>query len=427
MSAPMSKRSTCLRWLSTFDTFSFARALACAVLVCAALLGAALLGVTSSAYAAECVQDSEVCVQGPATRMIGGHPVYRDCWRTTSQYSCVSPNSNEDCQPLRNRGCSQVGSTCVESNAKGVCMVYEQAFQCHLASGTTSTVTNCGGQQFCIDGRCFDTSHAPDADFARAIAGLEAQREAGQYIDPNNLLVFKGYDNRCRKKLFGLVNCCKGGGNAGSLLSNMNLIAGASGQITGAVGSSYTYDALFASDAPNVVIEGFEALFGAGGGSSALAGLIAGDLSVGSFVQALVPGPWTIVILAIQLSGLLSCDQAEQILAMKKDNQLCHSVGSYCSSKIRIIGVCVQTTQTYCCFNSRLSRILNEQGRAQLARGWGGAKGPDCSGFTVAQLQNLDFSRMDLTEFYAEIAPKLPDVGALRGQAQQRVNSYFAP
>ena len=112
---------------------------------------------------------------------------------------------------------------------------------------------------------------------------------------------------------------------------------------------------------------------------------------------------------------------------MKNDNRLCHSVGSYCSKKIPIIGSCVQTTQTYCCFNSRLARILNEQGRAQLARGWGGAKGPDCSGFTVAQLQSLDFSRMDLTAFYTEIAPKMPDVGALQQQARQRVNSYFGP
>jgi conjugal transfer mating pair stabilization protein TraN len=56
-----------------------------------------------------------------------------------------------------------------------------------------------------------------------------------------------------------------------------------------------------------------------------------------------------------------------------------------------------------------------------------GPKSPDCSGFTVAQLQSLDFSRMDLTEFYAEIAPTLPDVGTLRQKAQQRVNSYFAP
>jgi len=32
----------------------------------------------------------------------------------------------------------------------------------------------------------------------------------------NTLVVFQGYDNRCRKKLFGLVNCCKRGGSDGS-------------------------------------------------------------------------------------------------------------------------------------------------------------------------------------------------------------------
>ena len=112
---------------------------------------------------------------------------------------------------------------------------------------------------------------------------------------------------------------------------------------------------------------------------------------------------------------------------MKNDNRLCHGVGSYCSKRIPIIGQCVETTETYCCFNSRLARILNEQGRAQLGRAWGGAQSPDCSGFTIAQLQALDFSRMDLSEFYAEIAPTLPEVGTLQQQAQQRVNRYFAP
>jgi conjugal transfer mating pair stabilization protein TraN len=392
-----------------------------------ALAAAAMLAGTTLCQAADCVKNSEICVDGPATRDIGGYPVYRDCWRKTSQYSCLSQQTTDDCQPLRDRGCSQVGSTCVDTNAQGACMVYEQSWQCRVATGATSTVTNCGGQQFCIDGQCFDTSHAPDADFARAITGLEVQREAGKYIDANNLVVFNGVDNRCDKKLFGLVNCCKGGGSSGSLFSNMSLIAGAGGQLIGAVGSSYTYDALFASDAPDFVIQGFEALFGAGGGSSALAGLMAGDVSISSFIGTLVPGPWSIAMLAIQLSGLLSCDQAQQILAMKKDNSLCHTVGSYCSIKVPILGTCIQTTQTYCCFNSKLSRIINEQGRAQLARGWGGAKSPDCSGFTVAQLQSLDFSRLDLSEFYAEIAPKMPAVGALQQQAQQRVNSYFAP
>ena len=382
---------------------------------------------SAPATAADCYQTAETCVEGPETRTIGGYPVQRDCWRYRASYTCVSQNSTDDCQPLHDRGCSQVDSRCMDTNPQGACMLYEQTWQCRVATGTTSAVTNCGGQQFCLDGRCFDTGYAPDADFARAVAGLEAQREAGRYLDPNTLEVFKGYDNRCRKKLLGLVNCCKGGGTNGSLFSAFSLITGAGGQAIGAIGSSYTYDALFTADAPALVIAGFEALFGAGGGSSALAGLIAGDLSVGSFVTSLVPGPWTLAMLAIQLSGLLSCEDAEQVLAMKRDNRLCHGVGSYCSARLPIIRTCIETTETYCCFNSRLSRIINEQGRAQLGRGWGGAQGPDCSGFALTQLQALDFSRMDLSEFYAEIAPTLPNLGDLQQRAQQKVNSYFGP
>lgn len=392
-----------------------------------ALLLTMLAVAATSVRAADCQKAAESCVEGPETRNIGGYPVYRECWRYRSQYSCVSQAMTDDCQPLRNRGCSQIGSSCVDTNPQGACMLYEQTWQCRVSSGSTSTITNCGGQQFCLDGKCFDTGNAPDADFARMVTAMEVQREAGKYVDPSTLVVFQGYDNRCRKKLFGLVNCCKGAGSSSSLFSNLNLILSAGGQVMGAVGSSYTYDALFVSDAPNMVLAGFEALFGAGGGSSALAGLVAGDLSVELFVQSLAPGPWTIAILAIQLSGILDCEQAEQILAMKRDNRLCHGVGSYCSSRLPIIRLCVETTESYCCFNSRLARILNEQGRSQLGRSWGGPQSPDCSGFTVAQLQALDFSRMDLTEFYAEIAPTLPDVGAMRSRAQEKINSYYGP
>ena len=392
-----------------------------------ALLLTMLAVAATSVRAADCQKAAESCVEGPETRNIGGYAVYRECWRYRAKYSCVSQAMSDDCQPLRNRGCSQIGSSCVDTNPQGACMLYEQTWQCRVSSGSTSTITNCGGQQFCLDGKCFDTGNAPDADFARMVTAMEVQREAGKYVDPNTLVVFQGYDNRCRKKLFGLVNCCKGAGSSSSLFSNLNLILGAGGQVMGAVGSSYTYDALFVSDAPNMVLAGFEALFGAGGGSSALAALVAGDLSVELFVQSLVPGPWTIAILAIQLSGILDCEQAEQILAMKRDNRLCHGVGSYCSLRLPIIRLCVETTESYCCFNSRLARILNEQGRSQLGRSWGGPQSPDCNGFTVGQLQALDFSRMDLTEFYAEIAPTLPDLGAMRSRAQEKINSYYGP
>ena len=175
------------------------------------------------------------------------------------------------------------------------------------------------------------------------------------------------------------------------------------------------------------MIAGFEALFGAGGGSSALAGLIAGDLSVGSFVTSLVPGPWTLAMLAIQLSGLLSCEDAEQVLAMKRDNRLCHGVGSYCSMRLPIIRTCIETTETYCCFNracraSSTSRAAHNSAAAGAVR----HRAPTAAA-SRSRSSTLDFSRMDLTEFYAEIAPTLPNLGDLQQRAQQKVNSYFGP
>ena len=385
----------------------------------------ALLLSSTAAIAADCQKLSEACVDGPATKQISGYAVYRDCWRYQASFNCVSQKTVDDCQPLRDRGCSQTGSSCIDTGSNGLCLLYEQTYQCKVASGTTSTVANCGSQQFCMEGNCFATGYRADADFAKSVAMLEALREAGRYIDPDSLQVFKGYDNRCHKKLFGLVNCCSGGGTDLPLFTNLNLILAGGGQVLGAVGSSYTYDALFAADAPQAVMAGFEALFGVGGGSSALAGLMAGDVSVASFVGSLAPGPWTVAMLAIQLSGILNCEEAEKVLAMKRDARLCHGVGSFCSKRIGLVKVCVEKTETYCCFNSRLARIINEQGRAQIGRGWGSAENPDCGGFSLAQLQSLDFSRMDLAEFYAEIVPTLPDAEAMRARVQQKVDSYY--
>nr|WP_255573934.1 conjugal transfer protein TraN [Erythrobacter sp. SCSIO 43205] len=54
---------------------------------------------------------------------------------------------------------------------------------------------------------------------------------------------------------------------------------------------------------------------------------------------------------------------------MNADAQgLCAYVGTYCSKKV--LGVCVTKRKAYCCFESKLSRILQEQGRKQLPKPW---------------------------------------------------------
>ena len=59
-------------------------------------------------------------------------------------------------------------------------------------------------------------------------------------------------------------------------------------------------------------------------------------------------------------------------------------------------------------------------------KGWGSGQNPDCSGFTIPQLQSLDFAAMDLTEFYASIVPKNPNLGAIQsGNSAKVPNCYY--
>ena len=37
---------------------------------------------------------------------------------------------------------------------------------------------------------------------------------------------------------------------------------------------------------------------------------------------------------------------------------------------ISSIGICVTSKDAYCCFESKLSRILQEQGRVQIGKAW---------------------------------------------------------
>jgi conjugal transfer mating pair stabilization protein TraN len=128
---------------------------------------------------------------------------------------------------------------------------------------------------------------------------------------------------------------------------------------------------------------------------------------------------------------MLSCEQKEQILAMRRGQNLCHEVGSYCSKKLPVVKTCIERTKSYCCFNSRLAKIINEQGRAQIGKGWGSAKSPNCSGFTQEEFARIDFSRIDLSEFMDEIMRniKMPDLSGIQqnmqGVVQQKVQNYY--
>jgi len=110
---------------------------------------------------------------------------------------------------------------------------------------------------------------------------------------------------------------------------------------------------------------------------------------------------------------------------MLKSSGMCHEVGGYCTASF--LGICLQKAYGQCCFNTKLGRILQEQGRPQLksfnAIGWGTPKQPLCRGFTPEEFQALDFSKMDLSEYYADIAARAE--ADIQIDMKERVDAYL--
>jgi hypothetical protein len=106
--------------------------------------------------------------------------------------------------------------------------------------------------------------------------------------------------------------------------------------------------------------------------------------------------------------GLSHCSGEEKDLAQRQKKTLCVKVGTYCAQKV--LGKCIRKKTSYCCFPTKLSRILQVQGRGQLNIGWGEPKEPQCRGFTVDELSRLDFEKLDLSELFAEITAKAKQV-----------------
>ena len=376
------------------------------------------------------------CVEGPSTKVIDGIPVTRDCWETRSTMSCSSTVSADQCAPLLAAGCTPLASSCAQTNTtSGACEIFRDQYSCPVAAETVTTATNCPSNVFCLGTSCFNIGATNDADFARSMSMLEAARESGVYLDSDRMQVFKGEANRCRDRF--LTNCCYTDG-AGAGMTNQSVFGS---------GTRLVYDILMNSENREFVVQGMSALLTSAGFSGTFSSygftiavngtaLPAGSTVVYSSSAAAGEGvvvafdPWSLVIAVIIyiVLSMLECNEGEARLALKEGARLCHSVGTYCSSCLRVLGVCVscvERTTSKCCFNSMIARIVNEQGRTQVAKAWGDSGNPDCSGFSVGQLQTLDFAAMDLSEFYASLVPATPDLAAIQGINASRIRNCY--
>ncbi|RRH74418.1 conjugal transfer protein TraN [Falsigemmobacter faecalis] len=176
------------------------------------------------------------------------------------------------------------------------------------------------------------------------------------------------------------------------------------------------------------------AIFQVGGGPAVANGALQqGTISLtsgaASVMSAVMTAYTVYALISVLVEILFACSESEQELQVRKALRSTHEIGTWCSTKI--LGKCVKRKTGYCMFNSPLARIMNEQARLQLNIPWGPPENPDCRGITLAEFQNLDMERVDLSEWTGMLAASgmldmsstniesMTGVGSTLGRAQE--------
>ena len=125
------------------------------------------------------------------------------------------------------------------------------------------------------------------------------------------------------------------------------------------------------------------------------------------------------------LVSLAGCTRGERLLAEERHAGNTHYLGRRCTR--RILGVCVRRERAWCVFGSKLGRILQEAARSQLGIGWG-----SCRGFTVAEMERIDFEAVDLSEFTENLIDggrepsiELPEAGQAGEVMRARIRDFY--
>jgi conjugal transfer mating pair stabilization protein TraN len=394
-----------------------------------------------------CELQTKVCTQGPETRVIDTVPVTRDCWAYQEEFACIGKDATEECESISGKSCVKGGTSCLQyTNNSKLCAIETTTYRCLSAPAVQHTATVCDTATFCdgtVGGACFDTANPADQDFARAAGAMEAQREAGVYA--KDLQLFRGTAGTCKVKVLGgstIKSCCKGQPGGGAFKNSAILNAGMSAGMTIVgeagkealrAGSTYVFDALYTSVDGTFLEKGIGAArdwaSGIGDGvfnpSFSFYGFtFTFDFTNGFQFTGFDPVSFAIAVGIQLIQQWLECDNNDQMTMVKKGANLCTQADQWCSKRLPIIRTCIEKTESYCCFNSTLAKIINRQGYRQL--GWDQRQ---CGGFDEAAFNRLDFSRMDFSEFLAEVSNP-PDgrnvMNARTGMNVGRlVNNYY--
>ncbi|MBW5414830.1 conjugal transfer mating pair stabilization protein TraN [Pseudomonas sp. MAG002Y] len=321
---------------------------------------------------------------------------------------------------------------------------------------------SCQRSVSCMGAECIGITREVSQDFDKAASLLQAAQFMGEDLacaeaDATTNVeceIFKAEPGECKKAIGGSVDCCEQPTNVsvGDYLAlvlavpkiDSALMSIKSHSALGSIQSSYAalrnpvvntfqpitkpftsfYDGIIglkdkaietvqkqlASQLDKLFVNamGTAAEQGGTGAAGAAAGeatdIVLGDTAGGQIVQGassalgfLMTVYTYYVVAMIIIEMIWECEKEEFELNAQRELGNCHKVGKYCKTKVA--GLCIEERESYCCFNSPLSRIIQEQARPQLGKNWGDAEEPECGGLTIDEIGQLNWDTIDLTEW----------------------------
>ncbi len=407
------------------------------------------------------------------------------------QRQCPTSNggNRNSCSVLEaNPRCGFISSRCVggAAGSSGACYVKEETWDCgydtEIPTASSSTSYRCAGPIRCMGTECTTPKQEANEEFTQAAGALQVAQFVGHDSECTGLdgksnvtcTTFTGKPYECKKAVGGIVDCCQSPGgismaqymdllfamnkldNAVMAMDSNSMVRGAWEVLREPVADSWT-----------AVSDWFSSAWNSISGSTTAVSETALDTTVSSFRQDLLSETanwvaetfgqgtadlffntgasgavelggtagtamswimtaylyYSLFILAVNL--IWKCEQKEFELGAQRELKLCTHVGSYCASKA--LGSCVEKRESYCCFNSPLSRIIQEQVKPQLGMSFGSAQSPQCGGIPVERLKDVDWSKVNLDEWIGILSStgKLPNANSINMDSVTGSGNYL--
>jgi len=129
--------------------------------------------------------------------------------------------------------------------------------------------------------------------------------------------------------------------------------------------------------------------------------------------------------------GIFKCDAEDEELSVMKKSGRAIEVGKYCNNKDSITKTCFSYHTAYCVFDSKIARIIQNDGRKnQLGIGFGYVNDDDkkthvnCRGITKEELAKMKFNLMDFSELYEELKKEAEGRAPKEEELKQKSSEY---